>query len=55
MCRITPLSIDEIAKYTKRTINYIRVKILPGLLRDKRIKYTFPEMINHPNQKYTSK
>ena len=55
MCRIMPLSIDEIAKYTKRTISYIRVKILPGLLRDKRIKYTFPEMINHPNQKYTSK
>lgn len=54
MCGVAPLSIEEIANYTNRTISYIRIKILPGLLRDKRIKYTFPEMINHPNQKYSA-
>ena len=52
MCQVMPLSIDEIAVLTKRTINYIRVKILPGLLREKRIRFTIPEMKNHPNQKY---
>lgn len=52
MCQVMPLSIDEIAGLTKRTINYIRVKILPGLLREKRIRFTIPEMKNHPNQKY---
>lgn len=55
MCQRMPLSIEEIASLTKRNINYIRNKILPGLLRDKRISFTFPEMINHPNQKYTAK
>lgn len=54
MCSIMPLSIEEIANYTNRTINHIRNKVLPKLLREKRIRFTFPEMINHPNQKYTA-
>jgi ATP-dependent DNA helicase RecG len=54
MCQQSPLSIEEIAEYTKRTISYIRIKILPTLLREKRIKFLIPEMINHPNQKYTA-
>ena len=55
MCHIKPLSIDEIARFTKRNIHYIRNTILPKLIRDKCLKFTFPEMINHPHQKYTAK
>ena len=54
MCQIKPLSIDEIARYTSRNLHYIRNKILPNLIRNKRIRFTFPEMINHPHQKYTA-
>ena len=53
MCKMAPLSVEEIAEYTKRTVNHIRNKVLPGLLREKRIRFTIPDMINHPNQKYT--
>ncbi|MGM9859335.1 MAG: ATP-binding protein [Muribaculaceae bacterium] len=53
MCQVTPLSIEEIAILTKRNTNYLRNKVLPTLLREKRICFTYPEMINHPNQKYT--
>lgn len=52
LCKVTPLSIEEIAVHTKRTVNYIRVKVLPGLLKENRIRFTIPEMKNHPNQKY---
>lgn len=55
MCGVLPLSIEEMARYTNRTVNHIRNKVLPELLRENRIKYTIPEMTRHPNQKYTSK
>jgi ATP-dependent DNA helicase RecG len=54
MCQQSPLSIEEISGYTKRTISYLRIKILPALLRKKRIKFMISEMKNHPNQKYTA-
>ena len=55
LCKITPLSIDEIASYTNRTTAHIRNRVLPVLIRDKRIRFTIPEMKNHPDQKYTAK
>ncbi|MDE6198318.1 MAG: putative DNA binding domain-containing protein [Muribaculaceae bacterium] len=51
LCSTRPLSIEELGEILGRTTKYLR-KILPELIKDKRIKYTYPEMVNHPNQKY---
>lgn len=53
LCSIRPLSIEELGEILGRTTKYLR-KILPELIKDKRIKYTYPEMVNHPNQKYVA-
>ena len=53
LCSIRPLSIEELGEILGRTTKYLR-RILPELIKDKRIKYTYPEMVNHPNQKYVA-
>ena len=53
LCSIRPLSIEELGEILGRTTKYLR-KILPELIKNKRIKYTYPEMVNHPNQKYVA-
>ncbi|MDE5612252.1 MAG: putative DNA binding domain-containing protein [Odoribacter sp.] len=52
LCSIRAFSIEELAKILNRTENHIRNKILPKLLKAKRITFTIPEMVNHPKQKY---
>ena len=52
LCGIRAFSVEELAKILNRTENHIRNKILPGLLKAKRITFTIPEMVNHPHQKY---
>lgn len=55
LCRYKPFGSEDIAKILKRHETYIRDAYLKVLLREKRIKFTIPEMRNHPNQKYTVK
>lgn len=55
LCRFHSFSGEELAKILGRTESHIKNKILPELLASHRISFVFPEMINHPNQKYTAK
>lgn len=55
MCREQALTIDEIASILGRSVGHVRMVIIKPLMAEKRIKYTIPEMIHHPNQKYTAK
>ena len=54
LCKFHPFSGDELAKILGRTESHIKNKIIPQLLASHRIEFIFPEMKNHPNQKYTS-
>ncbi len=55
LCRVRPYSGDELAQVLHRTESHIKNKIIPELLGDKRIQFVYPEMKNHPNQKYIAK
>ena len=52
LCKIMPLNIEQLSELTQRTTSHIRNKVIPKLLKEKRIRFTIPEMINHPEQKY---
>ena len=54
LCRVKAFSVEELAHILKRTESHIRNRAIPRLLKNKRLAYTIPEMINHPNQKYMS-
>ena len=54
LCRVTAFSVEELAHILKRTESHIRNRAIPRLLKNKKLAYTIPEMINHPNQKYIS-
>ncbi|MGM9828121.1 MAG: ATP-binding protein, partial [Muribaculaceae bacterium] len=54
LCTIRPFSIEELALLLQRTVSHIRNKVLPPLLSDGSVRFTIPEMRNHPNQKYTA-
>lgn len=53
LCRITPRSIPELAGFIHRTNNYVKHDIVAPLREQGRLAYTIPDMINHPDQKYT--
>lgn len=52
MCSEMSLSIEEIAAILNRTTGHIRNKIISPLVKAKKLYYTIPEMIKHPQQKY---
>ncbi len=52
LCKIMPLNIEQLSELTQRTTAHIRNKVIPKLLKEKRIRFTIPDMINHPEQKY---
>jgi ATP-dependent DNA helicase RecG len=54
LCRIQPRSKEDLAKILGKSETHIRNNILPELLKSRLLQYTFPEMKNHPNQKYTA-
>ena len=55
LCRVKPFSGEELAEMLGRSEAHIKNRILPNLIDNGRLKFIYPEMINHPNQKYTAK
>ena len=55
LCNWNPLSLKEIAKLLNRKTSSIRYLYLNKLITKGKLFYTIPEMLNHPNQKYTTK
>lgn len=53
ICRWQPSSAEEIANYLGKTRNYVTSKFLVKMAQDGRLSYTIPDMIKHPQQKYT--
>ena len=55
LCNWNPLSLKEIAKLINRKTSSVRYLYLNKLINQGKLFYTIPEMLNHPNQKYTTK
>lgn len=53
LCVNKPMKSKVIASVLGKSEKYILREFLKPLLEDKRISYTIPEMINHPEQAYT--
>lgn len=53
LCRVKPMKREEIARYLKRNESYIKNKFLKQMIKDGTLHYTYPNMLNHPNQAYT--
>ena len=55
LCNWNPLSLKEIAKLINRKTSSVRYLYLNKLIAQGKLFYTVPEMLNHPDQKYTTK
>ena len=54
LCSFTPLSINEIASLIGRKPFSVWYKYTKPLIESGKLFYTIPEMIKHPDQKYTT-
>lgn len=54
LCTFMPLSLSDIAKIINRRPNSVRYLYVNPLIESGELFYTIPEMLNHPNQKYTA-
>lgn len=54
ICYIHPFSSEELSILLNRHEKYIRQTIISKLLSAKKLFYTIPEMVRHPQQKYTA-
>ena len=52
ICSIRAFKANEIATYLNKGEDYVKRKYLSELIVEKRLKYIYPEMINHPEQAY---
>ena len=52
MCSIVPLSMDDLSVLLHRNSKSFKNKNIKVLLENNQLFYWFPEMINHPQQKY---
>lgn len=52
LCSIRAFTSNEIAKILNKRDDYIRKKYLNKMIKEKEIRYQFPEMIKHPEQAY---
>ena len=52
LCSIKPLKAIEIAGYFQKGESYLKRKYLGKMIVAKKLKYLYPEMINHPEQAY---
>ena len=52
LCALKALQGKEIASILGKSDRYIFRKFLKPLLEEKRLEYTVPDMINHPEQAY---
>lgn len=55
LCAYQPLGLSEIASLLRRSKVSLRNHYLNPLIEKGKLFYTIPEMIKHPNQKYTAK
>ena len=54
LCTHKPLSLIEMASLLHRDTRALRYHYINILIKQKKLFYTIPEMLNHPNQKYTA-
>ena len=54
LCTFMPLSLADLVSLTNRKPFSVRHLYLIPLLKEKKLFYTIPEMLNHPDQKYTT-
>ena len=54
LCEIMPLSISEIAEIINRKPESVRYLYINPLIESGKLFHTIPEMLNHPDQKYTT-
>ena len=55
LCTFTPFGIAELAQLLNRDMKALRYHYINPLLKQGKLFYTIPEMLNHPDQKYTTK
>ena len=54
LCTVMPLSINEIAGIINRKPESVRYLYVNYLIENGKLFYTIPEMLSHPDQKYTT-
>jgi ATP-dependent DNA helicase RecG len=54
LCAYKPMKSKAIAQILGKSEKYIFREFLKPLLDDKKLNYTVPDMVNHPNQAYTT-
>ena len=54
LCITNQYSASELAQILNRTEYHTIKRIISPLIKERKLFYTIPEMINHPQQKYTS-
>ena len=52
LCEVYPMTALEIAGYLKKGEKHVKRKYLQNMIGSKKLKYLYPEMINHPEQAY---
>lgn len=52
ICEIKPFKAVEIASFFNKQEDYFKRKYLTEMIQNKDLLYTYPEMINHPEQAY---
>ena len=55
LCSWRDFSIAELAEVLNRNEKYLKTNYIQPLIDKGKIKYTIPEMLTHPNQKYRAK
>lgn len=54
LCSWSPLASKEIADLLENNPTYVQQHFLSGMIDKGLIYYTYPEMVNHPDQKYSA-
>ncbi len=53
LCQVKALSLEELASLLNRSSESIRKDYLQPMIKDKRLRYLYPTIPNHPEQAYT--
>ena len=54
LCKLEPMSLSELANILKRKPSSLRYLYVNPLIESGELFYTIPEMLSHPDQKYTT-
>ena len=54
MCRVQPCTLELLTQLLKRSDNVIRKDYLQPLIKEKRLRYLYPTMPQHPEQAYVA-